>query len=47
MTRPSLTDAIHSLTPEQQESVRQFIEFLKQKELRASSPFLAAVEEFH
>lgn len=46
MDRTTLTDAINSLTPEQQESVRQFIEFLKQKELRGSSPFLAAVEEF-
>lgn len=46
MASTNLTDAINSLTPEQQESVRQFIEFLKQKDLRASSPFLAAVEEF-
>lgn len=43
MDRTTLTDAINSLTPEQQESVRQFIEFLKR---RGSSPFLAAVEEF-
>lgn len=32
-----------SLTPEEQESVKQFIDFLKRKE---SSAFLAAVDEF-
>ena len=44
--RRELADVISSLTPEEQESVKQFVEFLKRKELPPSSPFLAAVEEF-
>ena len=39
-------DVINSLTPEQQESAKQFVDFLKQNESSASSPFLAAVDEF-
>ncbi len=46
MAVENLADAISSLTPEQQESVRQFIEFLKRKGSSPSSPFLAAVDEF-
>ncbi len=46
MAVENLADAIHSLTPEEQESVRQFVEFLKNKGSSPSSPFLAAVEEF-
>ena len=46
MTVDNLADVIRSLTPEEQESVRQFIEFLKHKESSPSSPFLAAVDEF-
>jgi hypothetical protein len=34
------------LTPEEQESVRQFVEFLKRKAPSPSSTFLAAVDEF-
>jgi hypothetical protein len=41
-----LAEAITSLTPEEQESVRQFVEFLKRKGSAPSSPFLAAVEQF-
>jgi hypothetical protein len=37
---------ISSLTPEEQESVKQFVDFLKRKGSARSSPFLAAVEEF-
>jgi hypothetical protein len=46
MAAENLADVISSLTPEEQESVRQFVEFLKQKGSTPSSPFLAAVDEF-
>lgn len=46
MTAQDLSDAIKSLTPEEQESVRLFIMFLKKRERASSSPFLAAVNEF-
>jgi hypothetical protein len=46
MAAENLADVILSLTPEEQESVRQFVEFLKQKGAAPSSPFLAAVDEF-
>ena len=45
MGAESLVDAIQSLTPVEQESVREFLEFLKAK-ARPRSPFLSAVEEF-
>ncbi|MFY9727485.1 MAG: hypothetical protein WB579_22175 [Bryobacteraceae bacterium] len=46
MAAENLADVISSLTPEEQESVRQFVEFLKRKESPPSSLFLAAVDEF-
>jgi hypothetical protein len=46
MATESFVDVIGSLTPEEQESVRQFIDFLKGKGSPPSSPFLAAVDEF-
>jgi hypothetical protein len=46
MTTENLADVIRSLTPEEQESVKQFVEFLKRKGSLPSSPFLAAVDEF-
>ena len=46
MTAENLADVIERLTPEQQDSVRQFVEFLKERESSTSSPFLAAVDEF-
>jgi len=46
MAAENLADVISSLTPEEQESVRQFVEFLKRKGSAARSPFLAAVDEF-
>jgi hypothetical protein len=42
----NLADVISSLTPDEQESVKQFIELLKRRGLSTSSPFLAAVDEF-
>jgi hypothetical protein len=46
MAAENLADAINSLMPDEQESVRQFVEFLKRKGQAPPSPFLAAVEEF-
>jgi hypothetical protein len=46
MASQDLSEAIKTLTPEEQESVRLFIVFLKKKERAGSSPFLAAVNEF-
>jgi hypothetical protein len=44
MAVENLADVISSLTPEEQESVKQFVEFLKRK--GKPSPFLTAVDEF-
>jgi hypothetical protein len=41
----NLVDVVGSLTPEEQESVKQFIDFLKRKGSSPPSPFLAAVDE--
>jgi hypothetical protein len=46
MAVESLTEAINALTPEQQATVRQFVDFLRQKQSEVSSPFLATVDEF-
>jgi len=46
MAAENLSDLINTLTPEQQESVKQFVDFLKRRESARSSPFLAAVDEF-
>lgn len=46
MAAENLADVISSLTPEEQESVKQFVEFLKRKGSPPSSPFLAAIDEF-
>jgi len=46
MAAQDLADVIGSLTPEEQESVKEFVAFLKHKGSAPTSPFLAAVEEF-
>jgi hypothetical protein len=46
MAPENLVDVIGSLTPEEQASVKQFIDFLKAKGSSPSSPFLSAVDEF-
>jgi len=46
MAAENLVDVVSSLTPEEQESVRQFIEFLKRRGAPPTSPFLAAVDDF-
>jgi hypothetical protein len=45
MATGNLAQIVESLTPEQQETVREFIGFLKERE-GAQSPFLNAVDEF-
>jgi hypothetical protein len=46
MAAENLAAVISSLTPEEQESVKQFVDFLRRKGPASPSPFLAAVEEF-
>jgi hypothetical protein len=46
MATESLADLIGTLTPAEQESVKQFVEFLRRKEPVPASPFLSAVDEF-
>jgi hypothetical protein len=46
MAAENLAAVISSLTPEEQESVQQFVDFLRRKGSATPSPFLAAVEEF-
>jgi hypothetical protein len=46
MAAEHLADVIGSLTPQEQESVREFIDFLKGRGPSSASPFLAAVDEF-
>jgi hypothetical protein len=46
MAAENLVDVISTLTPEEQDSVRLFVEFLKRKGAAPASPFLAAVDEF-
>jgi hypothetical protein len=46
MAVEKLVDLIKSLTPLQQEAVRDFIVFLKQKGHAPATSFLAAVDEF-
>ena len=42
----NLVEAINSLSSDEQEAVRQLVEFLQHKGKANSSPFLAAVDEF-
>jgi hypothetical protein len=46
MAAENLAAVISSLTPEERESVEQFVDFLRRKGSASSSPFLTAVEEF-
>ncbi len=46
MAAENLVDLISTLTSEQQESVKQFVDFLKRRESARRTPFLAAVDEF-
>lgn len=48
MATESLAEAVQALSTQEQEAVRLFINFLKRREISASSqsPFLLAAEEF-
>jgi hypothetical protein len=48
MATESLAEVVRSLTPQEQETVRQFIDYLKRRDdsARAQSPFLQAADEF-
>jgi len=46
MAAANIATLIDSLTPQEQEAVREFIRFLKAKGEPPQSPFLAAVDEF-
>jgi hypothetical protein len=48
MPAENLADVVRSLTPEEQDAVRLFIDYLKGLEASAhsSSPFLQAADEF-
>lgn len=48
MTTESLADVVRSLTPQEQDAVRQFIDYLRRRDdsARAQSPFLQAADEF-
>ncbi len=41
-----LIDAVNSLSPEEETSVLQFIDYLKRQSLSGPSPFLKAADEF-
>jgi hypothetical protein len=45
VTAESLADLISKLTPQEQDSVKEFVQFLKRRG-SSQSPFLAAVDEF-
>ena len=44
----SLAEVVRSLTPQEQDAVRQFIEYLRRRDasFRSPSPFLQAADEF-
>ncbi|MBS1856016.1 MAG: hypothetical protein JST11_11670 [Acidobacteria bacterium] len=46
MSADSLVEMVVALKPEDQDAVREFIEFLRQRAERPESPFLSAADEF-
>jgi hypothetical protein len=48
MATESLADVVRSLTPQEQDAVRQFVDYLKRRHssLQSESPFLRAADEF-
>lgn len=48
MAAESLAEIVRSLTPQEQDAVRQFIDYLKRRDasVRSQSPFLQAADEF-
>jgi hypothetical protein len=45
MADQSLIDIVNALTPQEQESVREFVEYLKQRK-RSGAAFARAADEF-
>jgi hypothetical protein len=46
MSAEDLAETIRSLTPEEQEAVRRFIDWLKRRQASGTSAFVDAAEEF-
>jgi hypothetical protein len=46
MAPENLAEVVKTLTPEEQDSVRQFIDYLKKREAPPRPPFLQAAAEF-
>jgi hypothetical protein len=46
MANVSLIDAVNSLSPEEQASVLEFIDYLKRQNAGQGSPFLQAADRF-
>jgi hypothetical protein len=48
MGTESLAEVVRSLTPPEQDAVRQFVDYLKRRQasLQSESPFLKAADEF-
>jgi predicted alpha/beta-hydrolase family hydrolase len=48
MATESLAEVVLSLTPQEQDAVRHFIDYLKRRDasVRSPSPFLQAADEF-
>lgn len=48
MATESLSEVVRSLTPQEQDAVRQFIDFLKRRDasMGSQAPFLQAADEF-
>jgi hypothetical protein len=48
MATESLAEVVRSLTPQEQDAVRQFIDYLKRRDTsaRSESPLLQAADEF-
>jgi hypothetical protein len=48
MATESLAEAVRSLTPQEQDAVRQFIDYLKRRgaSFHSESPYLQAADEF-
>jgi len=42
----NILDLVKTLTPQEQDAVREFIDCLKNKGRTTTSPFLAAIDEF-
>jgi hypothetical protein len=46
MANESMIEAVNALSPDEQASVLQFIDYLKGQNVRSGSPFLRAADRF-